>query len=333
LRDVARIAGVHPGTVSRAPNPATEALVRDETVARVRQVARELGYRPNPLARGLKTNRTFTVGVIVPDIQNPLFPPIIRGLDDRLGEAGYTPLIANTDNDPARERVDFEAMRARAVDGFITATARLDHELLDEIAALGVPLVLVNRGLEDGGLPSATADDRAGVRLAVEHLVTLGHRRIAHLAGPQNVSTGHRRYEGFRAAMEAAGLDASLVRVGRAFTEPEGARLCGELMADGAPVTAIVAGNDLMALGCYDVFAERGIECPRELSVVGFNDMPFADRFAPPLTTVRIPHYEIGVAAAQLLLDILNGDHDGPADVVLPADLVVRGSTARPVQG
>jgi LacI family transcriptional regulator len=330
LRDVARIAGVHPGTVSRALNPATEALVRDETVARVRQVAEELGYRPNPLARGLKTNRTFTVGVIVPDIQNPLFPPIIRGIDDRLGEAGYTPLIANTDNDPARERTDFEAMRARAVDGFITATARLDHELLDEIAALGVPLVLVNRGLEDGSLPSATPDDRAGIRLAVEHLVGLGHRRIAHLAGPQGVSTGRRRYEGFRAAMGAAGLDASLVRAGRAFTEPEGARLCEELLAAGEPVTAIVAGNDLMALGCYDVFAARGIECPRELSVTGFNDMPFADRFAPPLTTVRIPHYDVGVAAAQLLLDLLDGSHDGPADVVLPVELVVRGSTAAP---
>jgi LacI family transcriptional regulator len=328
LRDVARIAGVHPGTVSRALNPATEALVRDETVRRVREVAEQLGYRPNPLARGLKTNRSYTIGVIVPDIQNPLFPPIIRGLDDRLGAAGYTPLIANTDNDPARERIDFEAMRARAVDGFVTATARLDHELLDELAHLGTPLVLVNRRVEDGSLPSATADDRAGVRLAVEHLVALGHTRIAHLGGPQDVSTGRQRCEGFVAAMEAAGLDASRIHTGRAFTEPEGARLCHALLADGEPVTAIVAGNDLMALGCYDVFAERGIACPHEISVAGFNDMPFADRFAPPLTTVRIPHYEIGVAAAQLLLDILRGEHDGPTEVVLQPELVVRGSTA-----
>jgi LacI family transcriptional regulator len=327
LRDVARIAGVHPGTVSRALNPATEALVRDETVQRVRQVAEELGYRPNPLARGLKTNRSFTIGVIVPDIQNPLFPPIIRGLDDRLGRAGYTPLIANTDNDPVRERVDFEAMRARAVDGFITATARLDHELLDEIAAIGVPLVLVNRRVEDGSLPSATADDRAGVRLAVEHLVERGHTRIAHLAGPQDVSTGHQRFEGFREAMEQAGLEPVFVRSGRAFTEPEGARLCEELLAAGEAVTAIVAGNDLMALGCYDVFAARGIDCPGQISVVGFNDMPFADRFAPPLTTVRIPHYEIGVAAAQLLLDLLQGNADGPAEVILQPELIVRGST------
>jgi LacI family transcriptional regulator len=330
LRDVARIAGVHPGTVSRALNPGTEALVRDETVQRVRQVAQELGYRPNPLARGLKTNRSFTIGVIVPDIQNPLFPPIIRGIDDRLGDAGYTPLIANSDNDPVRERIDFEAMRARAVDGFVTATARLDHELLDEFSALGIPLVLVNRRVDDGSLPSATADDRAGVRTAVEHLVGLGHTKIAHLAGPQDLSTGRHRREGFHEAMEAAGLDPSLVRIARAFTEPEGARLCEALLTDTHDVTAIVAGNDLMALGCYDVFAARGIACPRDVSVAGFNDMPFAGRFAPPLSTVRIPHYEVGVAAAQLLLDLLQGSHDGPNEVVLPVELVVRGSTAAP---
>jgi LacI family transcriptional regulator len=330
LRDVARVAGVHPGTVSRALNPATEALVRNETVQRVRQVAEELGYRPNPLARGLKTNRSFTIGVLVPDIQNPLFPPIIRGIDDRLGEAGYTPLIANTDNDPVRERVDLEAMRARQVDGFVAATARTDHSLLDEIAAAGTPLVLVNRRVEDGSLPSATADDRGGVRLAVEHLVSRGHKQIAHLAGPRDVSTGHARHEGFLAAMQDAGLEPSLIKVGRAFTEPEGARLCEELLDADAPFTAIVAGNDLMALGCYDVFAVRGIDCPGEVSVVGFNDMPFADRFSPPLTTIGIPQYEIGVAAAELLLERLQGRADGPREIVLPAHLIVRGSTRRP---
>ncbi len=330
LRDVARVAGVHPGTVSRALNPETEALVRDETVRRVRQVAEELGYRPNPLARGLKTNRSYTVGVIVPDIQNPLFPPIIRGLDDRLGEAGYTPLIANTDNDPERERVDLEAMRARQVDGFVAATARADHELLDEIAASGTPLVLVNRRVEDGSLPSATADDRAGARLAVEHLVSRGHKQIAHLAGPQDTSTGLQRHEGFVESVREAGLEPALVRVGRTFTEPEGARLCEELLDADAPFTAVVAGNDLMALGCYDVFAARGIDCPGEVSVVGFNDMPFADRFSPPLTTVAVPQYEIGVAAAELLLDRLHGRVDGPTEVKLPTSLVVRRSTARP---
>ena len=150
LRDVALLADVHPGTVSRALNPATRSLVNSETAKRVMDAAAQLDYRPNPIARGLKTNRSFTVGVLVPDLTNPLFPPIVRGIQDRLEQAGYTPLIANTDNDPERERTDFEAMRARQVDGVITATARLDHGVLDEMAFGGFPIVLVNRRLEDG---------------------------------------------------------------------------------------------------------------------------------------------------------------------------------------
>ena len=192
----------------------------------------------------------------------------MRGIDDRLAAAGYTPLIANTDNDPERERQDFEALRARQVDGFITATARLDHELLDAVVAFGAPLVLVNRRLEDGGLPSVTADDREGARQAVAHLVELGHRRIAHLAGPQEISTGHAALKGFEAAMAHAGLevDPALVRFARAFTEPEGARVCDELLGGGAGFTAVVAGNDLLALGCYDVLAAPRARAARAIS-------------------------------------------------------------------
>ena len=332
LRDVARLAAVHPGTVSRALNPETRRLVNEETARRVIEAAEALGYRPNPIARGLKTNRSFTVGVLVPDLTNPLFPPIVRGIQDRLEQAGYTPLIANTDNDRERERNDFEAMRARQVDGVITATARLDHGVLDEMAAAGLPIVLVNRRFDDGELSSATADDHEGARLAVEHMAGLGHTRIAHLGGPQEVSTGHARYAGFLAGMAEAGLevDPELVRFGDAFTEPEGERLCRDLMAGVARPTAIVAGNDLMALGCYDVFAASGIACPVDVSVVGFNDMPFSERFNPPLTTVGIPHYAIGSSAAELLLERL-GQPAAPArHVVLSPRLVVRDSSGPP---
>jgi LacI family transcriptional regulator len=317
--------------VSRALNADTRALVNDETAQRVIQAAQELGYRPNPIARGLKTNRSYTVGVVIPDLTNPLFPPIVRGIEERLGDEGYTSLIANTDNAPERERVDFEAMRARQVDGFITATARLDHELLSEISDSGQPIVLVNRRVEDGALPAVAADDRGGVRLAVEHLASLGHHRIAHLGGPQNLSTGHQRHLGFLDAMESVGtVPDGFVAFAEAFTEAEGARLCRELLDAAADVTAIVAGNDLMALGCYDVLAERGLRCPTDVSVVGFNDMPFADRFDPPLTTVRIPHREIGSAAAELLLERLgDGDAEAP-QVLLQPTFVARGSTAAP---
>jgi LacI family transcriptional regulator len=332
LRDVARVANVHPGTASRALNEDTRGLVNEETARRVLAAAKELGYRPNPIARGLKTNRSYTIGVLIPDLTNPLFPPILRGIEDRLDESGYTPLIANTDNDPERERIDWQAMRARQVDGIVAATARRDHELLDELAESGIPLVLVNRRAPDSGLPSATADDRKGIHLAVEHLTRLGHTRIAHVAGPLELSTGLDRHDGFQEAMRAAQLepDPEMVVVSRAFTEAEGARACAELLARNAGLTAIVAANDLIALGCYDVFDERGVRCPEEVSVVGFNDMPFADRFQPPLTTIRIPHYELGMAAAQLMLDHLANGGREPSEVRLEPSLVVRGSTARP---
>ena len=332
LRDVARAARVHPGTVSRALNAQTRGLVNQETAERVIRAAEELGYRPNPIARGLKTNRSYTVGVVIPDLTNPLFPPIVRGIEERLGDEGYTSLIANTDNDPDRERQDFEAMRARQVDGFITATARLDREFVAETAELSEPVVLVNRRLEDESLPAVTVDDQEGSRLAVEHVVGLGHRRIAHLGGPQALSTGHQRYLGFLAAISAAGLEADerATRFGNAFTEAEGARVCRELLDAAPDVTAIVAGNDLLALGCYDVLAERGLRCPQDVSVVGFNDMPFAARFDPPLTTVRIPHREIGISAADLLLESLGDGETKARQVRLQPTFVARGSTAPP---
>ncbi|HET8823194.1 MAG TPA: LacI family DNA-binding transcriptional regulator [Thermoleophilaceae bacterium] len=332
LRDVARVAGVHPATVSRALNEETRALVNEATARRVLKAAEKLGYQPNPIARGLKTNRSYTIGVLIPDLTNPLFPPILRGIEDRLETAGYTPLTANTDNDPERELLDAQAMRARQVDGIIAATARRDHGLHDALLEAGIELVLVNRRQEELPVSSATADDTLGMRLAVEHLLSLGHTRIAHLAGPLDYSTGLDRHESFLETMRAAGVDPDpdLVLVAEVFREPEGERLCGQLLDEGREFTAVAAANDLLALGCYDAFAERGVRCPEEVSVVGFNDMPFTARFAPPLTTIHIPHYEIGAAAAELMLERL-GDGDSPTrEIRLEPSLVVRQSTSAP---
>ncbi len=332
LRDVADVAGVNPGTVSRALNPESRSLVSAETARRVLAVAEQLGYRPNPLARGLKTNRSYTIGVLIPDLTNPLFPPIVRGIQDRLEAEGYTPLLANTGNDAQRERNDFEAMRARQVDGFITATAHRHDDLLDEVVASGIPLVLVNRSVEDGALSTVAGDDRKGVRLAVAHLAELGHERIALLGGPLELSTGFQRRQGFVEALGAHGLevDEQLLLAGERFTVEEGTRLCRELLERRRPFTAIVAGNDLMALGCYDALAERTLRCPHDVSVVGYNDMPFAGRFAPPLTTIRIPQQELGARAATLLLEQLRDPTTHPHQVLLEPELVVRASTAPP---
>jgi LacI family transcriptional regulator len=332
LRDVARAANVHPGTVSRALNEETRGLVNPDTAERVIRVAEELGYRPNRIARGLKTSRSHTIGVLIPDITNPLFPPILRGIEDRLDQAGYTSLIVNTDNDSERERLYLDTMRARQVVGFISATARLDRELLVELAEAGTPLVLVNRSLEDGSVPAVTIDDHQGIALAVEHVVALGHERVAHVAGPQNLSTGHRRHLGFIEAMRAAGLEVppERVRFGALFTEEEGARACDELLDVAPDVTAIVAGNDLMAIGCFDTLERRGLSCPDDVSVVGFNDMPFVDRLRPPLTSVRIPKREIGQVAADLLLEQLTGEGEAASEILLEPTLTVRSSTAPP---
>ncbi|HEX8977470.1 MAG TPA: LacI family DNA-binding transcriptional regulator [Solirubrobacteraceae bacterium] len=332
IRDVARLAKVHPGTVSRALSEQTRALVNPETAERVRRAAAELGYRPNPIARGLKTNRSYTVGVLIPDLTNPLFPPIVRGIEDRLAEDGYTALIVNTDNDAERERSQLQAMRARHVDGFIAATAQLDVELLAETAAAGAPLVLVNRSLENRSVAAVTVNDRQGISLAVAHVAGLGHRHIGHVAGPQNFSTALRRYRGFREAMEAAGLAVGEhdVTFAEALSETAGQRACTELLAHEPRVTAIVAANDRLAIGCYDALAERGLSCPADVSITGFNDMPFIGRLNPPLTSVRVPQREVGATAADLLLDQLRSGIQTPREILLEPSLVVRGSTAPP---
>ena len=330
LKDVAARAGVHPATASRALNPETRLLVSEETAGRVLEAATALGYTPNPVARSLRTRRSHTVGVLIPDLNNPLFPPIVRGLEDRLAVAGYVALIGNTDSDDDRERVVFEQLRARQVDGFVLATAHLHSPLLAEAARAELPVVLVNRLAEDYRFPSVSVDNERGIRMAVAHLAGLGHRRIAHIAGPQDTSTGLSRYRGFTAAMADHGLPvpADLVVFAKAYSVQEGLRCCRALLGPAVGCTAIAAANDMLALGCYAALDDTGRSCPADISVVGFNDMPFLDRLRPPLTTVRFPHYQVGTEAAQLLLERIGGP-GGPVKVLyLAPEFMARGSTA-----
>ncbi|MQA88238.1 MAG: substrate-binding domain-containing protein [Streptosporangiales bacterium] len=334
LRDVARHAGVHPGTASRALNPRTRRLVNDETAERVREAAEQLGYRPNPIARSLKTSRSASVGVVIPDITNPLFPPIVRGVEDGLYPAGYSAWIVNTDNDAERESALVSSLRSRQVDGLIVATARLQHPLIEELAAENFPLVLVNRRIESPSVPAVTGDDARGVALAIRHLAELGHERIAHVAGPPWTSTGRGRHRAYRETLQELGLpvDPGLVAGCEAWSEQEGARALSRLLAKKARFTAVLAGNDLLALGCYDVLNERGLDCPADMSVVGFNDMAFVDKLRPPLTTVRIPHHQIGAEAARLLLDRVENRDTPVKSILLPLTLVERQSAAPPAR-
>jgi LacI family transcriptional regulator len=330
LVDVAREAGVHPATASRALNPATRGEVNRNTVRRVAQAAQRLGYVPNVLARGLRTSRSSVVALVIPDIGNTLFAGMVRGAARVLTEAGFTPVLIDTNNDPSAERAQVASMRARGMDGFIVATARWEDPLLDELADSDLPIVLVNRQTQTRRLPYIGTDDQHGVQMCVDHLAALGHRRIMHLAGPGDTSTGRERAAAFQQAMRAHGLPAgaSSVTVCAAFTEEAGFESTRTLLSGGQRFTAILAGNDLLALGAMTALRQAGLRCPEDVSVIGFNDLPFMDKLTPALTTVRRPMGDMGALAARALLDwIANPATRHTTQTLLPVELIVRGTT------
>jgi LacI family transcriptional regulator len=332
VRDVAREASVHPATVSRVLNPKSRHLISDETAARVEAVAQRLGYETNQIARGLRTRQSFTIGVLIPDLTNPLFPPMVRGIEDYLDPFGYTALLTNTDSDPERELRGIDALAARQVEGFMIAPTATNLGRVKETLAEGVPIVLINRNIPRVRAFAVTPDDRRGATAAVEHLVTLGHRAIAYVGGPQTMSPGRDRYRGFLEALADHGIeeDERLTVFSEGFTGGSGLEPTRELLARDVPFTALFAGNDLLALDAIDVLREAGLRCPRDVSVIGFNDMPYADRFDPPLTTIHFSHHEMGRRGAELLMAQINDEGAEPRTVVLSTELVVRRSTARP---
>lgn len=332
IRDVARRAGVHPATASRALNPDLPGRVTPQTTRRVQSAARELGYHPDPIARSLRTRRSGAVGVVVPDLTNPVIAPIVRGIEKVLWTAGVVCLLADTDNDAEREVALVGELRKRYCDGLIVLTAARTSATAISLAQEDLPTVLVTRDIDSGSLPFVGADDAAGVRKAVAHLVDLGHRRIAHLTGPAHLSTTVTRLSAFQDALRHHGLDPEVSHIshGDSFTVSAGRALTADLLDRRPDITAIVAGNDMIALGCYHALADSGRRCPDDVSIVGHNDMPMVDSLQPPLTTVAIPQYEIGRRAASRLLELLSGTAVSQAHDLLPTRLVIRGSTSRP---
>jgi LacI family transcriptional regulator len=332
LREVARAAQVDISTVSRALRPATRGRVRPETARRVLATADALGYRANPFARGLKDQRSMTIGMLVPDLGNPLFPPIARGIEDGLRDYGYAMILGNTDQDPAREENLLEVFRERRVDGLVLATALRSYPLLDRLVESDVPVVLVNRTVDEGRLSMVSGDDHQGIGLAVRHLVELGHERIAFVGGALSASTGFNRYQYFLAWMQSLGRepDQDLIVFAPWFTKDDGAEATEELIGRGKEFTAIVAASDMIALGCYRALRAAGRSVPEDVSVVGYNGSRWCDEFNPPLTSIHVPKYDIGRQTARLLLAMLESPGASPANVLLPTTLQVRESTAPP---
>ena len=321
---------MHISTASRALNERTAALLNPQTLERVRETADGLGYRVNGMARALKTRRSMSIGMVVPDITNPFFPPAVRGAEDVLDRAGYSLLLSSTDNDLGKARRQIAAMLEGQADGLLLAMALRDDPLVNELRAGGTPLVLVNRTIDRGGVSAVVPDDFNGAVEAVEHLYALGHRRLAFVGGPLSTSNGARRRASFDQLVLRLKLPESVALEAAAFDEAAGYEAAQTLLTEHPAITGVVAGNDLVAIGIIAAAAERGRSCPADISVVGFNDMLLAGRLQPPLTTVRIPQYDVGARAAELLMALVAEPGRNPETVLISGELIVRGSTGPP---
>ncbi|GAA4835567.1 LacI family DNA-binding transcriptional regulator [Luteimicrobium xylanilyticum] len=325
VRDVARASGVSISTVSRALSDPTR--VAAATRDRVQAAARELGYEPNRAASGLRSGRTATLGVVVPDLENPYFASVAKGVQARAREHGYGVFVVDIEEDASREAEEVRTLLAQT-DGVIVASPRgTDREVreLVERAPRG-RAVLVNRRID--GVPSVTADDVAGAARALEHLRALGHRRVAYVGGPETSWSDRMRREGLRRAAGAEGaVDAvDLVDLGVFRPHVQGGYSAADL-ATGAGATAVVAYNDLVALGVEQRLRERGIAVPGQVSVVGFDDTFVATLASPPLTSVGTDLRAVGAAAVDLLVERLTDPDAVASHVVRPTELIVRAST------
>jgi DNA-binding LacI/PurR family transcriptional regulator len=319
IKDVARVAGVSPATVCRALT--TPELVRAPTRARVVQAAHDLGYSPNRAARGLITGRTGNLGLIVPDLANPFFPSVVKGIQARAREAGYTVFLADTDEDAS---VEAELVRAlsKQVDGMVLCSPRMIEDELRSIAG-DKPMVMLNRRV--GRIPSVTVDNVGGMRQAVAHLTALGHRRIAYAGGPRSSWSNRERLRGLRAVAPSAGVQ--LVEIGN-FTPQFASGLAAADLVLAADVSAVIAYNDVMALGLLNRLRARSVNAPTDISVIGIDDVALAAMIDPPLTTVALPKQQIGRCGVDLLLALMeNPDRVGVARRELDTQLMVRGST------
>jgi DNA-binding LacI/PurR family transcriptional regulator len=321
IRDVARRASVSSATVSRAF--AAPGLVRRETLERVLAVAEELHYRPSRAARSLTTGRTGNIGLVVPDLGNPFFSAILKGGQARAREADHAVFVADSEENP---RLEIELVRAmaRQVDGVIICSSRLSEAQLEQFRR-DTTLVLLNRRVR--GVSGILMDSAGGMRQAIAHLVALGHQRVGFLGGPSGSWSNRERRRGLRA--EARGGSLQVIEFGPFAPHFEAGQHAADL-AVAADVTAILAFNDLMALGVLSRLSGRGIRVPDDISVVGFDDIPMAGMATPHLTTVALPLEQSGRVAIELLLEQLGHPGSGTHEQSMPAQLIVRASTAPP---
>lgn len=334
LQSIADELGLNVSTVSRALSKEQGSLVRAETRARVLEAAERLGYTENVQARSLRTGRTGTIGVIVPDLGNPFVGPTLRGIENALGGRDRLPITTETRGSPTILKRVCDQMISQRVEGVITTAGHLSDRKTLRGLADRVPTVLAVRNIPGSGIPAVSHDDELGGRLAAEHLISLGHRRIAQLRGPTDIWSFEGRSRGFIDAAGEHGVE--VIDIDKSTTLPTieaGHRLMEALLETTRPdpPTAVFAQNDSMAVGAGAVLAENGLKVPDDVSIIGYNDIPLTEYLSPPLTTIRLPGYELGRLAAEMIVSLIEGGTGKAAESVsIAPTLVVRGTTAPP---
>lgn len=329
LKDIARIAGVSTATVSKVIS-GKHHDIGEATIETVRRIARELNYRPNVLARSMKTKVTRTIGLIIPDVRNPFFTDLARGAEDSALERGYSLLFCNSDDDLTKELDYIETLVQKQVDGIALAASMNRDRAREEQFRIPLPIVTLDRDVYFQNIQGHVhTDNEKGAYDAVTYLISLGHRRILFLSGELQTQVSSQRLAGYRRALADAGIeyDEELLRTGR-YTFEFGYDTIKAWSID-PDVSAIFCGNDMIALGVIKALKERKIRVPQDISVMGFDDIYLASITSPALTTVRQPSYELGYLTVQRLIDILEGVEPVDPTLVIELEVIPRESTSR----
>ncbi|HXF05815.1 MAG TPA: LacI family DNA-binding transcriptional regulator [Blastocatellia bacterium] len=328
IKDIARAANVSHSTVSRALR--NSHLVSRETAERIRRIAHEMGYRPSAVARSLVTQRTKTIGVVVTTIADPFIAEVVSGIEEVANDHGYSVFLANSNADPAREIKVVHSFHERRVDGILVTASRVGALYLPVLSEMKVPIVLINNQHPDEFVHSVLIDNITASREATEHLIRLGHRRIAYIGDQYGYQSDTERFAGYRQALEMAGLDFLPELIAHGDGKPEGGMAAMEkLLALPEPPTAVFCYNDMSALGALRVIRSRGLRVPDDISLVGFDDLFIASYTNPPLTTIRQPKRQMGRMATEVLLKLLAGENSA-THIQVKGELIVRESTAPP---
>ena len=325
IKDVAKLAGVHPSTVSRVIND--DPRISEKTKKKILLIVNKLRYTPNAIARGLKTKRTYTLGMLIPDITNPFFAEIARGVEDVANKNNFNVILCNTDDKLKKERIYLQILRGKRVDGLILGTAHVKDKSILELEMKKFPYILISRNIEGLDKNCIIVDDVEGGMMATEYLIKLGHRRIAHITGPLKTRSALNRLKGYKLALKKYKIkyQEELVEEGD-FRIKGGYQAMKKFLKLLEPPRAIFAANDLLALGAMQAIQKKNFHIPEDFSVVGFNDIELASFVYPALTTIRQPMLEMGELAVKMLLRIIEEGEFNQRRVILQPKLIIRES-------